>query len=594
VNGSGAAVAGAQIWLSDSDEPSLGDVVGRSGGDGSFHLVDVNGGRWLGATAEHMQPALLQRVEALVDQRVLVRIVLQADGGRVAGDVRDAAGLPVAEALVLIGDELPARIKERHAAPATLLRTGADGHFESGALTPGRLPVSVRTEASGVLRSEVEVRPGLTTTVSLRLGPGAALQGNVHDGKDRGVAALVCTDPRRWFSFRCTQAAANGDYRLVDLLPGSSWCLAGSKQADVTVERFDLRAGEPIVWSPTLLDVGGRTLSGHVLDRAGNPVAGMLVTALDLGSATTDGRGAFSISVGGEDGVHVLLQVRNPADGPEAIPLLSTDGIVGIDNAITLPDLQRDRGVVRGRVVDDTGRPLPASILVQHRARKETGRYATATDGTFAFEAPAGSLTIAVDATDHARLALEPKQLDIGAELDLDTLQLTAGKVVTGSLQLADGSAPNEAKVLVFGGGQDRGLAEYSGGQFRTLPLADGQYSLLAWSSRGAPVRREFTVTVGLTDPIALTLPAGCACVVAVDLAEGDGSRDVTFAVRDGSGVLLCAASARFRHARAEVTFWLEPGEYRIEAIATGGKADSRLIVAADTAPEPLVLHLQR
>jgi hypothetical protein len=201
---------------------------------------------------------------------------------------------------------------------------------------------------------------------------------------------------------------------------------------------------------------------------------------------------------------------------------------------------------------------------------------------------------IAVDATDHARLALEPQQLDTGRDLDLGTLRLTAGKVVTGSLQLADGSAPNEAKVLVFGGGQDRGLAEYSGGQFRTLPLADGPYSLLAWSTRGAPVRREFTVTDGLTDPIALTLPAGWPCTVAVELADGDSSRDVTFAVRDVSGVLLCAASAHCKDARAEVAFWLEPGEYRIEAIATGGKADSRLIVAGDAAPEPLVLHLQR
>ncbi|WP_422923030.1 sigma-70 family RNA polymerase sigma factor [Singulisphaera sp. PoT] len=148
----------------------------------------------------------------------------------------------------------------------------------------------------------------------------------------------------------------------------------------------------------SLLVAPGRSLSGTVRDRDGNPVAGATVRASgdseghyqDI-STTTDAQGRYSL-----DGLAVGVRIRGDAFVPQKSPFVPVSRSIGPENgnAQATLDFTLERGVtVRGKVVDHaTGKPVSGNdVLLIYRPRPGNTFYENTPSGDWMNHVMAGN-----------------------------------------------------------------------------------------------------------------------------------------------------------------------------------------------------------
>ncbi len=300
--------------------------------------------------------------------------------------VRFAGARSVAEPMVLVRQtDDRGQFRIAHVPPGRYLLAASDEqrafapvYFPGTTAAAGAVPFTVgrRAEASGIRITSTRVRAARVTGVALDPG-GGPLRGSVtlvasqRSGAVALPARLAPTDDRGVFEFRDVPP---GEYVLRATAPAEG----GMRMQEL--EAFGaqyLTVTGPDVPPLTLATSRTATLAGRLTfdgDRSGTPPQGFLVTAVpdpDLGPVgrwAFEGRvaadGAFqipnlagamrlsvlappgwwvaSIDLGGADGLRDPVRLTGPDDSRTDVAVVVSSGGAGI----------------RGRVVDDAGRPV--------------------------------------------------------------------------------------------------------------------------------------------------------------------------------------------------------------------------------------------
>lgn len=293
-------------------------------------------------------------------------VVKLRPGATLAGRVIDPRGQAVPEGEVFLLDrpagpnEMDRALKGRE--PAA--KVGADGRFSVEDLAQGA-PVQVVVRSPGYLIEQVRaVRPPTQKPVVIRLQPAADLVGRVVD--EAGAPVPGARVDLRWQAFlpeepdrpvgepilRETRADGEGRFELRGLPEGTAQ-VGASAPSFVPREGVEIDLPRPASAGELRLVLErGALLQGRVTTAAGEPVPGVRVGVSGAAAATND------------DGLYWLEGAE--LGKQEVIFLHRSHGRVArpfeIQPRVNVLDLAFEPGVeVSGRVVDDTGKPVPGA-----------------------------------------------------------------------------------------------------------------------------------------------------------------------------------------------------------------------------------------
>lgn len=336
----------------------------------------------------------------------------------VSGTVVNADGAPVAGALVTFDSEGEAVQQDVSA---------ADGHFTLVGVEPGTYQLIARA-AHGFGRSERTAVVGFAahvTGVTVTLHPAFEIAGTVTaDGRPCNDAHVYIEDEHdhrlpvrsRPNGVRSTLAALPGTYTV------SAWCegFAPMPEQKITIVDRDV-TGQ--IWPL----VAGVTVTGRVLDRRRDPVAGAVV------SISGNGFG-FSSDHTAADGTYAITGVP-PASydvevkrGQGRIKL--ADPIAVADHPVDHDLLVDDVGTIRCTVADSDGRPAPRIEVNVNGEGSFLEQVWSGDDGVFSLDGvPAG------------HYSLSPRENNLAATRDVE-VEVHAGQTTNARLELIprDGS----------------------------------------------------------------------------------------------------------------------------------------------------------
>jgi hypothetical protein len=327
-------------------------------------------------------------------------LTLELRDSAIEGVVRDSAGAPVGYVPVEAS---------REGGFVETAYTAADGSYRFK-LAAATWEVSVLPDPSSGFLDEgsyqqVTTSRGVTTTLDFTLARGAnTVQGSFIDADS---PATPLTDVRGWAYAR----DASGEYVAWDyvesggfvlnvpagslrvgvlLAPGSRYSLAEEAElpaqqalagdaAELAPYEQELTVAPALAGSPAAalsvsvpLRANNATISGRVLDQAGNPVTGVPVVVGLTPARAADawqwadvdpGTGGFSIPVSA--GVWYLSAFVDDETSPYHAPFSEPIAVTVGPGATTTQDiaLQKLDGVVRGTVRDDAGTPLAGELV---------------------------------------------------------------------------------------------------------------------------------------------------------------------------------------------------------------------------------------
>jgi RNA polymerase sigma-70 factor (ECF subfamily) len=361
--------------------------------------------------------------------------------------------------------------------PAASATTDASGRATLRRLARGRWMVDASKDGfiSGVGGGDVG-GPAGAPPVRVVLGPGVELAGRVENRAGRPVAGVVVrahgVEAAKWTQIPTTPRAAtdeDGRFALTGVPAGAvDLSVARRGEPPTVVGRFRVPTS-----SPVRLEIGGPTISGHVVDAAtGAPIAGARVRAHaeSWTETTTDAEGSYALSFLAER-VHVDAITVEKADyvmeggvrrDPRGLFRLARDESARLD-----VKLRRAEGL-RGTVTHD-GAPV-RGVRVNGLRGSPLGIESVATttngDGRYAIDGVAGTtLLIQVQApgliqpdfpldvfgplTSGARVLKWSVDVPVAGGATLD-IELRAGDDVSGRV-LGPGDAPIEGALVGVG-----------------------------------------------------------------------------------------------------------------------------------------------
>ncbi|WP_309894535.1 carboxypeptidase regulatory-like domain-containing protein [Archangium sp.] len=422
----------------------------RTGPDGRYRLGPmVPGPHTFNIEAERHRPVAAQEHE-LAEGSGPVDFTLER-ASSVQGTVVDTDGQPLAHiALSLLR---PGRPNPRHGNTVASTRSDAEGRFVLDAFAAGPYLLDVRDET--VLAEELEVEaPSEGVRVVLRRGGSVAGSFTDHQGIPLTQGSVLLWDlGAKGGAVRTAVVDQEGRFLLRGVAPGrymleASHLTAGMERS--AARSVEVRDGEQVEAS-LQLEVG-RTLSGVVVDGAGQPVAGALlsasptsvpswqrvsedvvVTVQDMPSDVRSGPdGRFILNHLGAEAYDVFARkegYRRP--GGQAVR-------VGAGTSEVRVVLER-LGRIRGRLVDPTGAPI-TWFKVNEQTQKEPG-------GAFSvIFHESGTESLSIHAPEMAPVLRSVPVRD-GIDVDLGELRMGPGRTVRGRVLDAETSEPMPALI---------------------------------------------------------------------------------------------------------------------------------------------------
>lgn len=551
----GSPVEGAEVVASAS-----GVIVGATTArDGSYRVEALPVGRYV-VSADGAGLVGAQQDVVVAAGAVATADFTLGDAVAIRGVVVDARGGPVAGASVearLAGAPRPKDGLDEPA-PGTVetAATGEDGAFELDHLPRGRFEITVEHEAFRPLRTSLSSpsaparlvlvgRPALDGVVLESDGApvaGASVRLHPLGGQEEPDLPATTDEQGRFRVF----APAEGRYRVeATVLAGLS-----NRRAKLEVE---LKAAAPAA-AVTLQLPKGLSISGRTEAKGGAPVAKVKVLAFfdpraNSGKAPADdARLAFAVS--GADGAFVLDHLcegswRLTAQGASAtVPAGST--------GVTL--VVEQRALVRGRVVQESGRPVTSFTVQRHDRSDPDGAFdvpaSEALDGTFAFQAEGFATT---------RRPVDP---DARQDVDLGAVVLTRGRTVTGRVVDARTREPVEGARVHAGLSRPTAMGE-------TYPLGSMDFTRVdgGFVLRNVERRPLFVVAEQEGYRTAdVPLPPDQDDVTVPMLAGAT----VVGTLRDAAGQPVAGASVSLSAARFRATEGAEDGTYRFRGVPPG------------------------
>ncbi len=329
----GQPVADVKISAAIGDGLGLGGRADtKTGADGRFDIGALHAGKWTLRTlsARHL-PAVLTVDLVDEEQKDGVRLVV-GQGQRIAGQVVDDRGLPIAGAQVgAMRKERTLGVSIERFTPDEATTTDAGGFFELGGLTGET--VTVRASSKGHSpASEANVAIG-TGNVLLRLSRRASIAGVLRDtagvplagsrvvarAERRGVVAhpgAVAADDLEFEpeleSVRpanAVETAADGTFLLDDVESGAIIVRAlGKTHRPVQSSSLTVQPAQSMT-GVVLIAERGATLQATVVDEQGEPVADAKVAVREPDEpAPSDGNMVRrSVRIGGDGGEAVMI-----------------------------------------------------------------------------------------------------------------------------------------------------------------------------------------------------------------------------------------------------------------------------------------------
>ncbi|MGI5865460.1 MAG: carboxypeptidase regulatory-like domain-containing protein [Myxococcales bacterium] len=386
----GAALSGTVRSLVDgapipAARVSAGAASAQAGDRGDYRLVGLPFGTVeVTASAEGFLPRT-SAVELVQGRERSGADIHLERAARVRGVVR-AAGLPVGGVEVLAARYgFGARLSEL----TSLGYTDGEGRFDVS-VPPGRVELVARGGGWAETRSgELALAAGEEKEVDLELSEGGALFGAVRDAEGAGVAgcqvqafdsvhgrvvgsSLTGPDGGYWIA-----ALPRAVYLAVAVCPSGRAEASGIALGDGDEVRVDLA-------------LGGGSLAGMVIDAAGEPVVGAVISVKLDGSAApatpaarSGAGGEFTCSgLSGERFTVVASTARGEAGAERSGVAAGTTDLV----------LQLGSGELVGLVVGDRGEPVPDFTVYAEPEEIGQGRAASKR-----FLSPSGEFRLAIE-----------------------------------------------------------------------------------------------------------------------------------------------------------------------------------------------------
>lgn len=281
-----------------------------------------------------------------------IRLVMRP-GARLSGKVIDPERGEGVAGMLLVATQDGVLVSTRNV-------TGADGGFEFTGLRPGDVGllgfhpthVLVKSPSIALARDDDD---GATTLEAL---PGAEVVGRLLDsgGIGLGDTGIGLDGPN---GGRSAVSDAEGVYRFENVLPGN-YTLSTLAASSGEVRNIQVAAGVVTNVPDWMLDV--RALRVKVVDRLGAPVANAIVSVAKdspIGGGRTDDDGGFVFVEPGVRGKVILTASKLQAS---SVPVTVDMDAEDIPFATLV--LDQPRGMLGGRVVDQYGKPVKASVTL--------------------------------------------------------------------------------------------------------------------------------------------------------------------------------------------------------------------------------------
>jgi hypothetical protein len=554
----GAAVVDAEVWLSPSAPGhgtddlrqfgrGMGDdrVTASTGPDGRFHVAGLRRDLTFEIVVRHPDHALARARGVKAPTREPLRIELQ-QGGKLTGLVTDSSGQPVFGAEVRLESgqrgDLPF-FQPRYGVPVI---TDTKGAFLLSGLEAGTFDLDVT--AAGyrpARRGRIEVSTARENApIDVALDSGSSLSGRVGDAAGRPFpGARVTADPLltgdiwghmlRMRNPMTAAADAGGRYAISGLEPGRYRVRAiGMRSQPVEI---DVRPGQnELDLVVEKEEEQGQSVSGRLVDAAGEPVAGaaltLATTSGDFGTAhntssLSDGSFIF-IPVGpGQYELRAAARGYVPAVAP--VPVDVSDLAI---EGLTLT-LERAGAVISGRLTglepEEVAQLRVGATALDRDARTMLvtdwpGEVSGEVDGSGAYRiadlAPGPWLVTALTSSGRGasgQVTLEPGVAEAHLDLDLGGGCTLSGVVSAGRLPAVG------AHLMLSGTDLSRGVrgAETAAdGTFTFSRLKPGTYHLILVDPRAA---LRLIVEISADLRVTLDIAAGRLQGKVVTAAEG-------------------------------------------------------------------------
>jgi len=458
-------------------------------------------------------------------------------GGRIAGRVLDEGGMPVAGATLKASGQRGMMFGGR--SPERETTSDGDGAFELLGLSAGQYSVAANLDGwrGGKTAERVEVEDGMTLTgTTITMVRGLSVTGTVlmPDGSPAAMAKVRLEQARassggdegrrnfwggrnRGSERKETTADGEGRFRFDALTESAVRVVATTEVMGDDAPPTELVAiaedVEPGSSEPVELTLRATlTLSGLVIDDAGDPVTDFEIRAAREGYSSRSGAGdGVRKTTSAEDG---RFSVAGLSAGTWKVSIRASGYTAPEDQTRTVivpqtgPEprftLQR-RGSVRGLVVGPGGAPVAGATVARAQAgggfggwgRREQG-VTSGEDGTFEIEdMQPGAQTF--EASGEGWAKSEPASIDVvaGEVSEGLVLELRRGGRISGIVRDAEGSpwagrrvtyAQGGGPMAMFGGAETATTDSTGSFTFETVPPGK-------WTVNASPGEREMFKT---------------------------------------------------------------------------------------------------
>lgn len=536
----GRGIAGAEIHVGgDARSPPVSTT--HTGPDGAFVAWALPGDIYVAASADHYVDGEA-RGSAPGDPLAIVLTPEAVVGGVV---VEAGTRRPLEDATVDVN--------------GATARTGAGGRFQIDKLPPGRYKPTA-TSVGGYGETAESVLLGLGQAIDdlvIVIYPVAVVAGRVviDDGSntrpcppDQGEVSLSRYGSSAFYHARTT---SGGDVLLEGVVPGSYQVTAACDHFLAQVPYADLIVGpsdvDDLVWK---VHPGAR-VAGHVVSRAGAPIADAAITVrsgngVSFANASSGADGAF-VADGLAPGATELVAY---ADGYPRNPTPASV-IATLGTTATIDLVLATGGSVTGEVVDEAGNP--AATLIEAQG-PDTGSAWSDARGHFTIAAlTPGSYDVRVRSP-WGEPSRQPEAPPVSASVTADhathvhLVAVAATGTITGTVSDAAGAPIRDAYVtaaredepdpdagkpgyLARGSWHDPPVLTGLDGSFRLTGLPRGRFTLRAYREGGPDAVIEH---VSLGDRAHLTIrPTGILAGIVAPSSAATSIDDITIAAID-------------------------------------------------------------
>ena len=533
-----------QFWWRDGDEPTdlhrcYADAQGR------IRIPDLPPADYLVSTlANPRVPPLTVRAGQETKARIELEPGLRVDGMVVDKDGRGVAGAAVyARGFNGLEDDDSRLVAVCRQDGSFHGCTDRSGSF--WAQKPGFVPSApVENKLFGAVQLQFVLRE-----------VGCALRGTAVDaqgrGRDRVRITIARTSPRSEVAAPLTLVTdAAGTFATDELAPGEHLLLARADGLAPSVSSFTSTANKA---ARLVVRLGaGATLTGSVVDEAGQPVLALIHAQLTL-------PGELDASIAALQPLRQLCEFRvgSPAGSyrlehlPAAYLLLQANspGKVAFSQLLQLQEgevrrcdlVLRAGGEIRGRIEDADGEPLANwNIDARTTRRAHVGFARSAADGTFALQGlPADEYLLAATPSYDCKLRAAPVKARLGETDVVLRTSCTEAQLGRFTFRVLDAAGAPIGNVGVWIDSLDQlGNTQYTtwspSGSYRTQALPPGRHEL------GVIAPDQARLRLGVRE-----LPPGATVDLGTVRMPKSGTMELRFDGANGQAVAPDEVSAR-------------------------------------------------